>query len=168
VGLSPPVFLPSSVTATVTKAPAGAKVTSTLFNWKVRYSGPCVSASNSINISSRDDQKMMKAVGTSRRIPIDHSFRSLADDQGGRDICIILSGTGTDGTTGIRATEVISDGTLDIGAFPACPGNELWWVLRAIGALPPLTLHTRRWPSGSDKSLWLERVMRAAIRGEGE
>jgi two-component system CheB/CheR fusion protein len=38
-----------------------------------------------------------------RRMPIDHFFRSLAEDQAEHAICIILSGTGTDGTTGIRA-----------------------------------------------------------------
>lgn len=37
------------------------------------------------------------------RLPIDHFFRSLADDQGERAICIILSGTGSDGTLGLKA-----------------------------------------------------------------
>jgi two-component system CheB/CheR fusion protein len=37
------------------------------------------------------------------RMPIDYLFRSLADDQVDRAICIILSGTGTDGTLGLRA-----------------------------------------------------------------
>jgi len=36
-------------------------------------------------------------------LPIDLFFRSLARDQGIRAICIILSGTGTDGTLGLRA-----------------------------------------------------------------
>jgi PAS domain-containing protein len=36
------------------------------------------------------------------RLPIDHFFRSLADDQKERAICIVLSGTGTDGTLGLR------------------------------------------------------------------
>lgn len=39
------------------------------------------------------------------RLPIDHFFRSLADDLGERAICIILSGTGTDGTHGLRAVK---------------------------------------------------------------
>jgi two-component system, chemotaxis family, CheB/CheR fusion protein len=39
------------------------------------------------------------------RLPIDHFFRSLAEDQGERAICIILSGTGTDGTAGLRAVK---------------------------------------------------------------
>jgi two-component system CheB/CheR fusion protein len=37
------------------------------------------------------------------RIPIDFFFRSLAEDQGDKSICIILSGMGTDGTLGLRA-----------------------------------------------------------------
>ncbi len=36
-------------------------------------------------------------------LPIDHFFRSLATDQKERAICIILSGTGTDGTLGLKA-----------------------------------------------------------------
>ena len=41
--------------------------------------------------------------GTS--FPIDHFFHSLADDRAERAICIILSGTGTDGTLGLRAVK---------------------------------------------------------------
>ena len=36
------------------------------------------------------------------RLPIDFFFRSLAIDQQDRAICIVLSGTGTDGTLGLR------------------------------------------------------------------
>ncbi|MEI7456249.1 MAG: chemotaxis protein CheB [Nitrosomonadales bacterium] len=38
-----------------------------------------------------------------QRLPIDAFFRSLADDLGERAVGIILSGTGTDGTLGLRA-----------------------------------------------------------------
>ena len=37
------------------------------------------------------------------RLPIDYFLRSLAQDQQERAICIILSGTGTDGTLGLKA-----------------------------------------------------------------
>ena len=37
------------------------------------------------------------------RLPIDHFFRSLAEDQGEKAVCIILSGTGTDGTLWLKA-----------------------------------------------------------------
>ena len=39
----------------------------------------------------------------SPRLPIDYFFRSLAEDQQERAICIVLSGTGTDGTLGLKA-----------------------------------------------------------------
>lgn len=38
-----------------------------------------------------------------QRLPIDFFFRSLAHDQHERAICIVLSGTGSDGTLGVRA-----------------------------------------------------------------
>ena len=38
-----------------------------------------------------------------QRLPIDFFFRSLAQDQHARAICIVLSGTGSDGTQGVRA-----------------------------------------------------------------
>jgi two-component system CheB/CheR fusion protein len=38
-----------------------------------------------------------------QRMPIDFFFRSLAQDQGERAVCIVLSGTGSDGTQGLRA-----------------------------------------------------------------
>lgn len=37
------------------------------------------------------------------RLPIDFFFRSLAQDQRERAICVVLSGTGSDGTLGVRA-----------------------------------------------------------------
>ncbi len=37
------------------------------------------------------------------RLPIDFFFRSFAQDQGERAICVVLSGTGTDGTLGLKA-----------------------------------------------------------------
>ena len=38
-----------------------------------------------------------------QRLPIDIFFRSLARDQRERAVCIVLSGTGRDGTQGVRA-----------------------------------------------------------------
>ena len=36
------------------------------------------------------------------RLPIDFFFRSLAEEQGDQAICVVLSGTGSDGTLGVR------------------------------------------------------------------
>jgi two-component system CheB/CheR fusion protein len=38
-----------------------------------------------------------------RRRPIDTFFSSLAEDQGENAVCIVLSGTGSDGTLGLKA-----------------------------------------------------------------
>jgi two-component system CheB/CheR fusion protein len=42
---------------------------------------------------------------SSLQFPIDYFFRSLADDQKEKAICIVLSGTGTDGTLGVQAVK---------------------------------------------------------------
>jgi len=39
------------------------------------------------------------------RLPIDFFFRNVAQDQGERAICVVLSGTGTDGTLGLKAVK---------------------------------------------------------------
>jgi two-component system CheB/CheR fusion protein len=50
-------------------------------------------------------QLIKPAVPRGLRLPIDFFFRSLADDQQERAICIVLSGTGTDGTLGLKAVK---------------------------------------------------------------
>ena len=45
------------------------------------------------------------SVPRGHRFPIDYFFRSLAQDQRERGICVILSGTGSDGTLGMRAVK---------------------------------------------------------------
>ncbi len=50
------------------------------------------------------------------RLPIDFFFRSLAQDQGEHAICIVLSGTGTDGTLGLKAVK--GEGGLAIAQEP--------------------------------------------------
>lgn len=39
------------------------------------------------------------------RLPIDFFFRSLAEEYGDKAICVVLSGTGSDGTLGVRAVK---------------------------------------------------------------
>ncbi|MBK8754964.1 MAG: PAS domain-containing protein [Candidatus Competibacteraceae bacterium] len=48
-------------------------------------------------------QLLEPAAPRGQRLPIDFFFRSLAQDQHGRAIGIVLSGTGSDGTLGVRA-----------------------------------------------------------------
>jgi two-component system CheB/CheR fusion protein len=50
-------------------------------------------------------QLLEPAAARGRRLPIDFFFRSLAQDQRERAICIVLSGTGSDGTLGVRAVK---------------------------------------------------------------
>src|SRR5262249_23746585 len=52
---------------------------------------------------------------------IDHFFRSLAEDQHERAICIILSGTGTEGTLGARAVK--AEGGMVMAQAPETAGQ---------------------------------------------
>jgi len=102
-----------------------------------------------------------------QRLPIDFFFRSLAQDQRERAIGIVLSGTGSDGTLGIRAIKgeggmvmaqipasteydgmprsAIATGLVDFELPPAeMPGQLMAYVSRAFGR-PPL-LHTAPTP----------------------
>lgn len=90
------------------------------------------------------------------RLPIDFFFRSLAQDQHERAICIVLSGTGSDGTLGARAIKgeggmvmaqnpesteydgmprsVIASGTVDFVLPPAeMPAKLIAYVTHAFG-----------------------------------
>ena len=63
------------------------------------------------------------------RLPIDFFFRSLAQDRKERAICIVLSGTGTDGSLGLK--EVKGEGgmamaqTLDSAAYDGMPRSAI-------------------------------------------
>jgi two-component system CheB/CheR fusion protein len=81
------------------------------------------------------------------RLPIDFTFRSLADDQGPNAIGVVLSGTGTDGTFGLQAIKAaggltfvqepstarydgmprsaLASGAADFCLVPECIGEEL-------------------------------------------
>ena len=98
-----------------------------------------------------------------QRMPIDSFFRSLAQDQGDRAICVVLSGTGSDGTLGVRAIKgeggmvmaqnpasteydgmprsAIGTGLVDYELPPAdMPAQIIAYVGRAFGRVPqPLT-----------------------------
>ncbi len=54
--------------------------------------------------------------GRAHRLPIDFFFRSLAEDQGERSIGIVLSGTGSDGSLGLKTIK--AEGGLTIAQEP--------------------------------------------------
>ncbi len=62
-------------------------------------------------------QLMEPAVPRGQRLPIDFFFRSLAQDQRERAICVVLSGTGSDGTLGVRAIK--AEGGMVMAQSPA-------------------------------------------------
>ncbi|HUG68374.1 MAG TPA: chemotaxis protein CheB [Pirellulaceae bacterium] len=64
------------------------------------YVGP---SGGHLAILNRTLHRMETGDATSPKLPIDYFFRSLAEDQQEQAICIVLSGTGTDGTLGLKA-----------------------------------------------------------------
>ena len=77
------------------------------------------------------------------RMPIDSFFRSLAEDQGEMAIGIILSGTGTDGTLGIRA--IHGAGGMVIVQTPALPSTRECPAVPCKPALLTTSFPRKRW-----------------------
>jgi len=88
------------------------------------------------------------------RMPIDHFFRSLADQQAERAIGIILSGTGSDGTLGIR--EIKAAGGLVVvqdpktAQFDGMPQSAIATgmvdVVSSVERMPELLVRYRQHP----------------------
>ncbi len=115
------------------------------------------------------------------RLPIDFFFRSLAQDQRERAICIVLSGTGSDGTLGVRAVKgeggmvmaqmpetteydgmprsAIATGMVDYVLPPnEMPARLLAYAGRAFGTSPvPASLEPAQTPDGLEKIFHLLR-----------
>ena len=104
-------------------------------------------------------QLIEPAAPRGQRTPIDFFFRSLAHDQHERAICVVLSGTGSDGTLGLRAVKgeggmamaqvpestefdgmpssAIATGLVDYVLPPAAmPARIIAFVAHAFGKLP--------------------------------
>src|SRR5262249_50112072 len=62
-------------------------------------------------------------------LAIDHFFESLADEQGSRAIAVVLSGTGSDGTAGLRAIKAAGGLTFaqdeESAKFPSMPQHAI-------------------------------------------
>ena len=107
-------------------------------------------------------QLLQPAAPRGQRLPIDFFFRSLAQDQHERAIGIVLSGTGSDGTQGVRAIKgeggmamaqnsastefdgmprsAVATGLIDFELPPAeMPAQLMAYAVRAFGKLPRAT-----------------------------
>lgn len=115
------------------------------------------------------------------RLPIDFFFRSLAQDQRERAICIVLSGTGSDGALGVRAVKgeggmvmaqtpesteydgmprsAIATGMVDFVLTPSeMPAQLLAYTAHAFGrSLLPATTPAQRPVDGLNKIFHLLR-----------
>ncbi len=67
--------------------------------------------------------------GSGRNLPIDAFFQSLAADQGSEALGVLLSGTGSDGTVGLRAIRMAGGTTFaqerQSAKFDSMPGNAI-------------------------------------------
>ena len=85
-------------------------------------------------------QLMEPAFPRGQRLPIDYFFRSLAQDRHQQAICIVLSGTGSDGTLGVRAVKgeggMVMVQTPETSEFDGMPRNAIATGL-ADYILPP-------------------------------
>jgi two-component system CheB/CheR fusion protein len=118
-------------------------------------------------------QLMEPSAPRGQRLPIDFFLRSLAQDQRERAICIVLSGTGSDGTLGVRAIKgeggmvmaqnpesteydgmprsAIATGMVDYELPPAeMPAQLMAYVAHAFGKPPKIASAT---PPKSDNAL---------------
>lgn len=113
-----------------------------------------------------------------QRLPIDYFFQSLADDQNELAIGIVLSGTGSDGTQGVRAIKdaggmvmaqntassefdgmprsAIATGLVDYQLPPAeMPAQLIAYVLHALGKLPRSGVPATPKTEGALKKIYL-------------
>jgi len=94
-----------------------------------------------------------------QRMPIDYFFRSLAEDQLDNAIGIILSGTGTDGTLGLRAILGTGGITLvqepDTAKYDGMPSSAIHagyaTHILSVDKMPEVLLSNRHCPIGNNE-----------------
>lgn len=79
------------------------------------------------------------------RMPIDYFFRSLAEDQKEKSICIVMSGTGTEGTLGLRTIK--GEGGLGMVQDPATAKYDGMPRSAIATGLPDFVLPADRMPA---------------------
>ena len=79
------------------------------------------------------------------RTPIDYFFRSLAEDQKEKSICIVMSGTGTEGTLGLRTIK--GEGGLGMVQDPATAKYDGMPRSAIATGLPDFVLPADRMPA---------------------
>jgi two-component system, chemotaxis family, CheB/CheR fusion protein len=115
-----------------------------------------------------------------QRMPIDYFFRSLAEDQGERSIGVILSGTGTDGTFGLRSilgaggsTFVQDPATAKYDGMPSSAvRNDLATYILTVDKIPDKILSyvnsefkkDARAPSSDDSTIYDTREILKIVR----
>jgi len=72
-------------------------------------------------------------------LPIDYFFRSLAEDRGELAIGIALSGTGSDGTFGVRAIKE-AGGTVMVQDVASCACGEMRALIKQLAKVVKKTL----------------------------
>ena len=89
------------------------------------YVGP---PSNFVSIENRI-LHLHEMKDANNKFTIDAFFRSLAEDQQEKSICVVLSGTGTDGTLGLKTVKEVGGITIvqseDDAEYPDMPGSAI-------------------------------------------
>ena len=108
------------------------------------------------------------------RLPIDYFFRSLADDQKEKAIGIVLSGTGTDGTLGLKAIKGATGMTMaqepDSARYSGMPSSAIATGLVDYVLLDHEAIDTARvglYPEGIARDVRPQRLARFFNQEDG-
>jgi two-component system CheB/CheR fusion protein len=118
---------------------------------------------------------LTERAGSAPHMPIDEFFRSLAEEQGNRAIAVVLSGTASDGTLGLKAVKAVGGITLaqdETARFDAMPRNAIaaGWVDLVLSpeAIAREILRLCRHPYVTTEQAESEAATTAVHAGEGK